>query len=420
MWGKKLEFATLLVWNKLDLLFHQKNMGDQLSQQGFWSAPSRNYLLHPQKNLVEDVGQTLPKLQGKVHVQGDDMDEIASELVRRGVCRWIPLEDVLVYRKQRVLNGLFGVEKSGEVGMGKPPLRLIMNLVPSNSVIKGFQGTVKTLPQITSWMSVVTEEGEEVRVWQSDMSNAFYLFQIPDNWSPLLSFNVIRTGRQLGLEQQGDFALACAVLPMGWAKSVAFMQEASEHILLRGNLSTNSLISRGSFLPPWVSGLVSESHQQGKAFWHVYLDNFAAGEVGAQGPSFETGNELHRLAEDAWAEAKVVSSAKKRRVAEAQAQELGADIDGVEQTIGGSPDRLLRLIQGTLFLLSKPHLSKKLTQVIAGRWIHVFQFRRPAIFGQNLGVCHQEGALQFIGLAIQKGAFQLFMCGAVFTHLPWC
>lgn len=307
--------------------------GGSIELTRFLSASSRNYLFHPQKNLVKDVGQTLPKLQGKVHVQGDDMDEIASELVRRGVCRWIPLEDVLVYRKQRVLNGLFGVEKSGEVGMGKP-LRLIMNLVPSYSVIKGFQGRVKTLPRITSWMSVVTEEGEEVRVWQSDMSNAFYLFQIPDSWSPLLSFNVIRTGRQLGLEQQGDFALACAVLPMGWANSVAFMQGASEHILLRGNLSTNSQISRGSFLPPWVSGLVSESHQQGKAFWHVYLDNFAAGEVGAQGSSFETGNELHRLAEDAWAEAKVVSSAKKRRVAEAQAQELGAHIDGVEQTIG--------------------------------------------------------------------------------------
>jgi site-specific DNA-cytosine methylase len=75
----------------------------------------------------------------------------------------------------------------------------------------------------------------------------------------------------------------------------------------------------------------------------------------------------------------VVSSPKKRKVAELEAQELGAHINGTVQTIGGSPERLVKLVQATLFLLSRPHLSKKLTQIVAGRWIHVFQFRRPAM-----------------------------------------
>ena len=70
---------------------------------------------------------------------------------------------------------------------------------------------------------------------------------------------------------------------------------------------------------------------------------------------------------------------KKRKVAELEAQELGAHINGTVQTIGGSPERLVKLVQATLFLLSRPHLSKKLTQIVAGRWIHVFQFRRPAM-----------------------------------------
>jgi hypothetical protein len=52
-----------------------------------------------------------------------------------------------------------------------------------------------------------------------------------------------------------------------------------------------------------------------------------------------------------------------------EAQELGAYINGSHRIIGGSPERLLNLVQGTLYLLSKVHLSKKLAQVIAGRWI---------------------------------------------------
>ena len=30
-------------------------------------------------------------------------------------------------------------------------------------------------------------------------------------------------------------------------------------------------------------------------------------------------------------------------------------------------------------MLGQKHLSQKMAQVVAGRWIHVFQFRRPAM-----------------------------------------
>ena len=105
------------------------------------------------------------------------------------------------------------------------------------------------------------------------------------------------------------------------------------------------------------------------------MDTFAAGEVAPLGDGFEGGDKLHQLAETAWADAQVISSAKKRKHAELEAQELGAHINGRERTFGGSPERLLKLIQATMFVLNRPHLSKKLLQVVAGRWVHVFQFR---------------------------------------------
>ena len=220
--------------------------GGSIELTRFLSESSVAFLQQPSKSIVEDTGQELPKLQGKIHIDGSDVDSIAQELVTRGVCRWIPLENVVRFRGELVLNGLFGVEKPGLLPSGKPPLRLIMNLVPSNAIIKDFPGLVRHLPQITSWMSVVMDEGEELRVWQSDMSNAFYLFSLPYNWSPLLAFNIIRNGATLGLPDHQQFALACAVLPMGWCNSVSLMQEASENILLWGNLDPRSQIVRGT------------------------------------------------------------------------------------------------------------------------------------------------------------------------------
>lgn len=41
------------------------------------------------KHLVEDTGQPLPRLQGKVHVRDGGLDSIANELLHRGVCEWI-------------------------------------------------------------------------------------------------------------------------------------------------------------------------------------------------------------------------------------------------------------------------------------------------------------------------------------------
>ena len=83
-----------------------------------------------------------------------------------------PLADVATFRGEKLLNRLFEVEKSSTTATGKPVLRVIMNLVPSNSVLLQLQGSTKNLPGITAWMSCVAEENEVVRVWQSDMSNA--------------------------------------------------------------------------------------------------------------------------------------------------------------------------------------------------------------------------------------------------------
>ena len=61
-----------------------------------WVGPqTRSFLLNPQK-LLKPVEQVeLPRMPGKVHVEGNDKLRIARELVRRRICDWIPLEKVI-------------------------------------------------------------------------------------------------------------------------------------------------------------------------------------------------------------------------------------------------------------------------------------------------------------------------------------
>ena len=343
------------------------------------SPITRDLLLHPEKLEIEDVGQEFPKLQGRVHVRPGELDAIADELVTRGVCMWFPLRKVKHVRGSPVLNGLFGVPKQTILSDGTPVLRLIMNLIPGNAITKQIRGSVRNLPHITAWLSTFVEEGEQIQLWQSDMSNAFYLFKIPQTWAPYLSFNVKRIVDGGPAADGGEMmVLACRVLPVGWASSVGVMQEISERLLWMGRLPRSSQLVRSRAVPLWMVGLVKEAEDKGKAWWHVYLDNFAAGEVVKDGFGFE-GDRLHIMAEDAWERAGVLSSEKKKKKGVASVQELGAYIDGSERTIGPSGERVIKLLQGTLWLLGRRHLSKKLVQVIAGRWVHIFQFRRPAM-----------------------------------------
>eukprot|EP00435_Cladocopium_sp_Y103_P053261 s1285_g17.t1 len=98
-----------------------------------------------------------------------------------------------------------------------------------------------------------------------------------------------------------------------------------------------------------------------------------------KGSKADAGLEMHQSLEDAWRRSGVLSSDKKRVSNAETADELGAHLDGQEGTIGPSGERLLKLVQTTLVCLGSAKLRRKWIQVVAGRWVHVMSFRRPAM-----------------------------------------
>ena len=304
---------------------------------------------------------------------------MAKLLISRNICSWVDCDEVFCIRGQPVLNGMFAVGKGTLNDSGREIQRVIMNLIPTNSVMQQARGAVNDLPSITQYLSLVLEQDEKMLLYQSDMSSAFYLFKIPLAWRKFMTFNLKLTRESLGLGGSGLVYLCCAVIPMGWSSAVSITQEIADRLTVIGRLPENHQVRRTFPLPSWILDASITADREGCAWFHVYLDNFCAMEKRwlEEGPGLA--QDFHEMLERAWDRCGVLSSAKKRVSGAVDAQELGGEMKGVVGTLGPSSERLVRLIQSTVLVVSKRFLKKKWVQVVAGRWVHIMSFRRPGM-----------------------------------------
>ena len=261
---------------------------------------------------------------------------------------------------------------------GRPHLRLIMNLIPANAILHQLHGKVQELPGITQYQALVLEDGETLRLYQNDVTSAFYLFSLPEEWMAMLSFNLVVDGKLINKTEGTSYCLSCQVLPVGWSSAVSVMQEVSEMLLVDQGFPKEGQVMRSRALPSWMTA------ETKRFWWHVSLDNFFAGERLGKGDDGGEAEELQHQAETVWATAGVLSAEKKKVKGAEEVPELGGELDGVGALLGGSAQRLTRIAQTTLFLLSQPFISIKWLQVICGRWVLVLQFRRAGMAGLQL------------------------------------
>ena len=337
---------------------------------------TRSLLTNPRSCVLPDVGQTLPRLQAKMHFEKGEGLKVAQLLVERNLCRWVPEKNVLTYRGEKVLNGMFGVPKAKILPSGQTTLRTITNLIPSNAVLREIPGRISRLPNICQWLQVCMADGEELSICQSDMTSAFYLFSLPGEWPELLCFNLSYKGHEIGLETDEVHYLGCSVLPMGWASATGVMQYIAEEVLLRGGISQQAQITKTSGLPPWVVPSSQIGEKRGQSWWHVYLDNYASGEKLRRG-SKAVGGELQAEVEHLWKDAGIVSSTDKAVTNATEASELGAFVSGKGQWIGAGTERLIKLCKATMWVADRKSMARKTLQILLGRWNFAMQFRRP-------------------------------------------
>ena len=98
-----------------------------------------------------------------MHIQKGEELKVFKLMEARGVVGWVPETTAFLTSQGKLLNGLFGVVKPGKFTPNNLlVLRVIMNLVPANSILSVIQGNISCLPSPVSWISLLVDEGTGV------------------------------------------------------------------------------------------------------------------------------------------------------------------------------------------------------------------------------------------------------------------
>ena len=106
---------------------------------------------------------------------------MARGLVQYDLCAIPPRSALITAGGEPVHNGMFGIEK-GEEKDGVSGHRLIMNLIPLNSISQSVEGDVGTLPLLSQMNSLQLHPDEHLVVSSEDLKCMFYLFGMPSSW----------------------------------------------------------------------------------------------------------------------------------------------------------------------------------------------------------------------------------------------
>ena len=316
----------------------------------------------------------------KVMVPPESWEDMARNLIEKGVCGVIGGRDIFRVQGKKLLNGLFGVSKQEYVGSTEVH-RLIMNLIPLNKIVRGVDGDISTLPAWASMTPLFLDDDQQLLVSSEDVRCFFYIFRTPPEWRRFMALN--RPLPKSLWPRHGDdseYFLCADVLPMGFKNSVSIAQNIHRNIASWAG-------SRGGVLgDPSMELRKDRSFPQGSTLYRLYLDNFdllekvdirTANLVSGK-PSVET---LAIRAEyEEWG---IPRHPKKSVVRKSVAEVQGAIIDGVKGVAFPKTEKLLRyMMLGLRFFYSSSSTQKE-AQVVGGGLVYVAMFRRPLLGGFN-------------------------------------
>ena len=223
-----------------------------------------NLLRDPVQHLLPGWEST-PVRSSRVMVKDADWDDFSRGLVEYGVCCILPGSAVASCGGQKLHNGLFGVEKNEDVG-GIAVHRLIMNLIPFNSISHPVAGSVCTLPLLHQMSALQLHADEDLVVSSEDIRCMFYIFRLPETWFPYLTFGKPVPKDLVPPHCDEECFLAARVLPMGYLNSVGIAQHLHRNFIQNATGSPQAL-SIGNEIRRDRAWSLSNP------LWRVYLDN---------------------------------------------------------------------------------------------------------------------------------------------------
>ena len=309
--------------------------------------------------------------------------EICSGLVKAGVCTFLEESEVFHTEEGPLLNGLFGVTKDEWTDDGTEIMRLIMNLVPLNSLCKPMSGDVDTLPAWSGMSPFFLQPSQSLLVSSEDVKCFFYTLSVPLCWVKYLAFNRLVPDTALPEALQGKRVyLASIVLPMGFLNSVSLAQHVHRNLVRNSQQGTTACGSN----PPEQELRKDRAFVAADSLWRVYLDNYDLLEkvektnmVELEG-SLAPGVLALREQYEHW---NVPRNFKKSVQRSTRAEVQGATVDGELGVAYPRESKLAKYFGLALLLAAQERATQKHWQVVCGGLVYFAMFRRPLLGGLN-------------------------------------
>ena len=323
---------------------------------------------------VENQVYTKPP---RVFVDDDEWATVCSGLIERKVCRLIPRSEVFTVNQQPIFNGLFAVSKEEFVEeTGVEICRLIMNLVPTNKLVRNLGGDVSTLPSVTGMASILLDNSEVLTMSSEDIRCFFYLFEVPACWHKFLAFAREVPASVAPVKAGEPYFLASRVLPMGFISSVAIAQHIHRRIArlslhgIQPSIGSHNEVRK------------DKVHSSSRLLYRVYLDNFDI---------------LERMDRDLAEKVKGTPSVEamamrqgylswgmprhpKKSVQQAlQAEIQGAIVDGRSGKVTPKPGKVMKYVELAWLVLKEGKANQKQMQIICGGFVYCCMFRRALL-----------------------------------------
>lgn len=281
--------------------------------------------------------------------------QLPAEEYRKAIQRMMSVDMIGFTTTPKAINRLFAVHKSEDSS------RLILDARAANRLM--VPSPHVSLPSPTLFTRLGSKD--PFYVGKLDISNFFYALKTPSSWWDLFALPPIRAA-DLGLDPSlyppDSMIYPCLkVLPMGFSHSCYLAQAVHEHILTKSPLEAPALS------PDMISLLTDLIHS-------LYLDDLTLI------------SRYEKLINEAIAKLTAFYEtiglsvkASKTVLASESAEILGFLVDGKEQTVSLSPDKLIRLCRATYHILdSRRPVSGRVMSVLVGHWTWCFLVRRPA------------------------------------------
>lgn len=346
-------------------LHYVRNFGDYLKSPDQWDVP------RPPRVMVNDC----------------DWPDVCRGLVQSGVCVYLKESEVFKTHTGPLLNGLFGVTKDEVTAEGIEVYRLIMNLVPLNSICEPLAGDVGTLPSWSMMTPLFLQPTEQLLISSEDVKCFFYVMSVPCEWYKFLAFNKPVPRECLAPDMQDEVVyMAAKVLPMGFLNSVSLAQHVHRNLVRWSGESTDA--------NPGSAELRKDMpYTQAREAWRVYLDNYDLLErVEASGVSQVEGSVAPgvlalRHEYEKW---EVPRNVKKSVSRSLRCEGQGACVDGKLGLAFPREQKLSRYMALGFSLAGMRFASQKQWQVVCGGLVYFTSFRRPLLGCLNQVWTHIE------------------------------